>query len=95
MLFIVDKSRILVISIGSIIIIIFSFYSFGGYFSSNSTPKAGTQVRAANNSTDNHNVNIDNNTIHKPLQFVTYKNLETPDNYYSLKLPNYKLNTWK
>ncbi len=84
-----DKSRILVIFIGSIIIIIFSFYSFGGYLSSNSTPKSGTQVRAANNSTDNHNVNLLNHSTSKPLQFVTYKNLETPDNYYLFKLPNY------
>ena len=84
-----DKSRILVIFIGSIIIILFSFYSFGGYLSSNSTPKAGTQVRAANNSMDIQQVNLDNNTINKPLQFVTYKNLEAPDNYYSVKLPNY------
>ncbi len=33
----VDASRIMAIFIGSIIIIIFSFYSFGGYLSSNAT----------------------------------------------------------
>lgn len=38
---------------------------------------------------DNQNVKLDNIIINKPLQFVTYKNLETPDNYYSVKLPNY------
>jgi hypothetical protein len=51
----------------NIIIILFSFYSFGGYLSSTSAPKAGTQVRATNNSTDNHNVNSDNNSTHKPF----------------------------
>ena len=70
-------------------IILFSFYSFDGYLSTNSTPKTRTQGKTANNSMDNQNVNLANITINKPLQFVIYKNLETPDNYYSVKLPNY------
>ncbi len=85
----VDKSKVLVILVGSIIIILFSFYSFGGILSPTSTPKAGTQVQPIKISSDNQNLSISNNMNTKPIQFITYKNLETVGNYYSLKLPNY------
>ena len=82
-----DKSKVLVILVGSIIIILFSFYSFGGILSPTSTPKAGTQVQPIKISSDNQNISISNNINTKPIQFITYKNLETAGNYYSLKLP--------
>jgi hypothetical protein len=63
--------------LGSLINSLFSFYSFGGYLSSITMPKADTQVKAANVSTDHQNVNLICSTIDKPLEFITYKNLET------------------
>ncbi len=84
-----DKFKVLVIIVSSIIIILFSFYSFGDLFSSTSTPKAGTQVLPINNYSDNQNVDLIKNTNTNPIHFVLYKNLETVENYYSLKLPNY------
>ena len=88
-LYLVDKFKVLVILAGSIIIILFSFYSFGELLSYTSTPKAGTQVLPINNSSYNQNVDLTENTNTKSIQFVTYKNLQTVENYYSLKLPNY------
>jgi hypothetical protein len=84
-----DKSKLFVILVGSIIIILFSFYSFGGYLSSNSTSKAGTKVQPVNSFSNSPNTHLTNNANTKPLQFITYTNRETAGNYYSLKLPNY------
>ncbi len=84
-----DKSKLLVVLIGSIIIILFSFYSFGGYLSSNSASKAGTHVQPANNFLNSPNIHLAKNANTKPLQFITYTNREVAGNHYSLKLPNY------
>ncbi len=86
-----DKSNILVILIGSIIIILFTFYSFGSFLSSSSlSPKIGTKVEPTTNSSDlQTGVDSSNKTNNTPLQMILYKNLEKPENYYLMKFPSY------
>ena len=78
----VDKFRIIVIIIGAGMIITFSLYSFGSYFSS-SSPKTGTKAEPVNNSGSNVDL-----TRNKSIQMIAYENREKPENFYLIQFPS-------
>jgi hypothetical protein len=73
-----DKSRILIISAGIVIIIAFSLYSFGSY---SAAPKAGTKQSPINSV-------VRDGSRNAPTTISTFENRENPGNFYSIQFPS-------
>ena len=83
-----NKSRLLLASIGVTALVAFTLYTFG----SSPLPKAGTRVEpVASSISANNNASVRQNSV-KPVSMNLFDNKDMPENYYSIQFPtNFKV----
>ena len=83
-----NKSRLLLASIGVTALVAFTLYSFW----SSPSPKAGTRVEPVASSITANNISSPNQKPASPVSMNIFDNKDMPENYYSIQFPkNFKV----